>query len=166
MALNILVLSRQVDEQSVIRHQGERKVRTVEEDMEEVTSGAAELLDEGEELIGGRTMTSFDLFVKEQCSCAEATCAASLGDDSSNEDQGEERAEDGETKEVEKEVKEENDVEDDEDEDDDADGEMDAAAAAGTGEKRRDGGVETETTTEELSFPDTTIPLSHLQPSR
>uniref|UniRef100_A0A3Q0S7P6 Ribosome quality control complex subunit NEMF n=1 Tax=Amphilophus citrinellus TaxID=61819 RepID=A0A3Q0S7P6_AMPCI len=43
-----------VDEQSVFRHQGERKVRTVEEDMEEVTSGTAELLDEGEELVGGK----------------------------------------------------------------------------------------------------------------
>uniref|UniRef100_A0AAX7VG48 Ribosome quality control complex subunit NEMF n=1 Tax=Astatotilapia calliptera TaxID=8154 RepID=A0AAX7VG48_ASTCA len=41
-----------VDDQSVFRHQGERKVRTVEEDMEEATSRTAELLDEGEELIG------------------------------------------------------------------------------------------------------------------
>uniref|UniRef100_A0A8C4E3R8 Ribosome quality control complex subunit NEMF n=1 Tax=Dicentrarchus labrax TaxID=13489 RepID=A0A8C4E3R8_DICLA len=40
-----------VDEQSVHRHRGERKVKTVEEDMEEVTSRTAELLEEGEELI-------------------------------------------------------------------------------------------------------------------
>uniref|UniRef100_A0A4W6ENY6 Ribosome quality control complex subunit NEMF n=1 Tax=Lates calcarifer TaxID=8187 RepID=A0A4W6ENY6_LATCA len=44
-----------VDEQSVFRHKGERKVKTVEEDMEEVTSRTAELLDEGEELMGRRT---------------------------------------------------------------------------------------------------------------
>lgn len=45
----------QVDEQSVFRHQGERKVKTLEEDMEEVTSTTAELLkEEGEELIGSR----------------------------------------------------------------------------------------------------------------
>uniref|UniRef100_A0A3B4Y959 Ribosome quality control complex subunit NEMF n=1 Tax=Seriola lalandi dorsalis TaxID=1841481 RepID=A0A3B4Y959_SERLL len=44
-----------VDEQSVFRHKGERKVKTVEEDMEEVTSKTAELLEEGEELIGRRT---------------------------------------------------------------------------------------------------------------
>lgn len=44
----------QVDEQSVFRHRGERKVKTVEEDMEEITSGAAELLEEGEELMGRR----------------------------------------------------------------------------------------------------------------
>ena len=42
----------QVDEQSVFRHRGERKVKTVEEDMEAVTSSAAELLEDGEELIG------------------------------------------------------------------------------------------------------------------
>lgn len=36
----------------MFRHQGERKVRTIEEDMEEATSRTAELLDEGEELIG------------------------------------------------------------------------------------------------------------------
>ncbi|MEQ2197006.1 hypothetical protein XENOCAPTIV_020795, partial [Xenoophorus captivus] len=65
-----LILS-QVDEQSVFRHRGERKVKTVEEDLEEVTSRTAELLEEGEELIG---------------------------DDSSNEDQGEGGAE--ESKEV------------------------------------------------------------------
>ncbi|XP_030574071.1 ribosome quality control complex subunit NEMF [Archocentrus centrarchus] len=141
-----------VDEQSVFRHQGERKVRTVEEDMEEVTSGTAELLDEGEELVG---------------------------DDSSNEDQNEERGEDGETKEVENEVKKENNVEEEEeeedDDDDDAGGEIDAAPgelAADTVEKvpkQSDGGMEKETPTEEseeLSFPDTTITLSHLQPSR
>ena len=42
----------QVDEQSVFRHRGERKVKTVEEDMEALTSSAAELLEDGEELIG------------------------------------------------------------------------------------------------------------------
>uniref|UniRef100_A0A667YYF0 Ribosome quality control complex subunit NEMF n=1 Tax=Myripristis murdjan TaxID=586833 RepID=A0A667YYF0_9TELE len=41
-----------VDEQCVFRHRGERKVKTIEEDMEEVTSSTAELLEEGEELIG------------------------------------------------------------------------------------------------------------------
>lgn len=46
----------QVDDQSVFRHKGERKVKTVEEDMEDVTSRAAELLEEGEELIGGNTL--------------------------------------------------------------------------------------------------------------
>lgn len=48
----------QVDEQSVFRHRGERKVKTVEEDMEEVTSEAAELLVEGEELIGSAHKTN------------------------------------------------------------------------------------------------------------
>lgn len=43
----------QVDDQSVFRHKGERKVKTVEEDMEEVTSRTAEVLEEGEELMGG-----------------------------------------------------------------------------------------------------------------
>uniref|UniRef100_A0A8C4GK25 Ribosome quality control complex subunit NEMF n=1 Tax=Dicentrarchus labrax TaxID=13489 RepID=A0A8C4GK25_DICLA len=47
-----------VDEQSVHRHRGERKVKTVEEDMEEVTSRTAELLEEGEDL---RTLTDLIL---------------------------------------------------------------------------------------------------------
>lgn len=50
-----MLVSVQVDEQSVFRHRGERKVKTIEEDMEEVTSTTAELLEEGEELIGSST---------------------------------------------------------------------------------------------------------------
>lgn len=43
----------QVDEQSVFRHRGERKVKTVEEDVEEDSSTTTELLNEdGEDLIG------------------------------------------------------------------------------------------------------------------
>nr|XP_019953624.1 PREDICTED: nuclear export mediator factor NEMF isoform X1 [Paralichthys olivaceus] len=110
-----------VDEQSVFRHKGERKVKTVEEDMEEVTSRTAELLEEGEELIG---------------------------DDSSNEDQGEER--DGGNKEVKKEEG-EADVEEEEEGRDDEEG-MEKETEDGEGE--------------EFSFPDTTISLTHLQPSR
>ncbi|KAM6912414.1 ribosome quality control complex subunit NEMF [Xenentodon cancila] len=102
-----------VDEQSVFRHRGERKVKTVEEDVEEVTSRTAELLEEGEELIG---------------------------DDSSNEDQAEENLGDGENKTSEKKIQNENGNE-------------------------ADVGM-TEETGEEVSFPDTTILLSHLQPSR
>lgn len=47
----------QVDEHSVFRHRGERKVKAVEEDMEEVASKTAELLteeEEEEELTGNR----------------------------------------------------------------------------------------------------------------
>uniref|UniRef100_A0A8B9LEA2 Ribosome quality control complex subunit NEMF n=1 Tax=Astyanax mexicanus TaxID=7994 RepID=A0A8B9LEA2_ASTMX len=40
-----------VDEQCVFRHRGERKVKTVEEDVEDVTSSTADLLEEGEELL-------------------------------------------------------------------------------------------------------------------
>lgn len=50
-----MLVSTQVDEQSVFRHRGERKVKTVEEDMEDVSSRTAELLEEGEELIGSST---------------------------------------------------------------------------------------------------------------
>ncbi|XP_007565565.1 ribosome quality control complex subunit NEMF isoform X1 [Poecilia formosa] len=109
-----------VDEQSVFRHRGERKVKTVEEDLEEVTSRAAELLEEGEELIG---------------------------DDSSNEDQGRAADEAESHKEAE------------------------MAAAAQPGDMEDDGndedsGVEDETKSDQFSFPDTSISLSHLQPIR
>ncbi|XP_078133159.1 ribosome quality control complex subunit NEMF [Sander vitreus] len=129
-----------VDEQSVFRHRGERKVKTVEEDMEDVTSRTAELLEEGEELIG---------------------------DDSSNEDQGEERAGgNGETvKQIKKVVEGE----------DGARGELaavpeeDDMEAEGEEDGEEDSGEEKEMKneeSEEFSFPDTTISLSHLQPSR
>lgn len=133
-----------VDEESVFRHKGERKVKTVEENMEEVTSRTAELLEEGEELIG---------------------------DDSSNEDRGEEGAEgDGENKEVKK----ANTVEGG----DVASRDLSTVpeeAAADTGERpseqrnmevegEEDDGKDEES--DEFSFPDTTISLTHLQPSR
>uniref|UniRef100_A0A8C9Z5X1 Ribosome quality control complex subunit NEMF n=1 Tax=Sander lucioperca TaxID=283035 RepID=A0A8C9Z5X1_SANLU len=129
-----------VDEQSVFRHRGERKVKTVEEDMEDVTSRTAELLEEGEELIGS--------------------------DDSSNEDQGEERAGgNGETvKQIKKVVEGE----------DGARGELaavpeeDDMEAEGEEDGEEDSGEEKEMKneeSEEFSFPDTTISLSHLQPS-
>ncbi|KAI4903712.1 hypothetical protein NFI96_030768 [Prochilodus magdalenae] len=46
-----------VDEQCVFRHRGERKVKTLEEDVEDVTSSTAELLEEGEELLGEDSTT-------------------------------------------------------------------------------------------------------------
>ncbi|TSW08327.1 Nuclear export mediator factor NEMF [Bagarius yarrelli] len=41
-----------VDEQSVFRHQGERRVKILEEDVEDISSSTAELLEEEEELMG------------------------------------------------------------------------------------------------------------------
>uniref|UniRef100_A0AAQ4PCU5 Ribosome quality control complex subunit NEMF n=1 Tax=Gasterosteus aculeatus aculeatus TaxID=481459 RepID=A0AAQ4PCU5_GASAC len=119
-----------VDEQSVFRHRGERKVKTVEEDMEEVTSEAAELLVEGEELIG---------------------------DDSSNEDQCEEGAAgDGGMEETINQVA-------------GGDNSTNGGLAAVPKEDHLEGEVEKsgemKEETEEFSFPDTTISLSHLQPS-
>uniref|UniRef100_A0A8C4E4J4 Ribosome quality control complex subunit NEMF n=1 Tax=Dicentrarchus labrax TaxID=13489 RepID=A0A8C4E4J4_DICLA len=129
-----------VDEQSVHRHRGERKVKTVEEDMEEVTSRTAELLEEGEELIG---------------------------DDSSNEDQSEERAGgDGEMEKKIKKVAKEGDG---------ASGELAAVPEEDNMEAEEEEGREEDSEeeegmkneeSEEFSFPDTTISLSHLQPSR
>lgn len=49
---NPTFVAAQVDEHSVFRHRGERKVKTVEEDTEEVASKMAELLNEEEELTG------------------------------------------------------------------------------------------------------------------
>ncbi|KAM6969497.1 ribosome quality control complex subunit NEMF [Tautogolabrus adspersus] len=122
-----------VDDESVSRHRGERKVKTVEDDMEDVASSTAELLEEGEEL---------------------------TGDDSSDEDQGENRAaEDGEK--VKKNKKTTG--------DDGASGELASVPEEENMEAEEDSGEEEETTkeeSEEFSFPDTTISLSHLQPSR
>ncbi|KAM7376005.1 hypothetical protein PAMP_005758 [Pampus punctatissimus] len=137
-----------VDEQSVFRHRGERKVKTVEEDMEEVTSGTADLLEEGEELIG---------------------------DDSSNEDQGEGRAVgDEKNKEMEKKIKNEPEADggrmlseqsnmEEEEEEDEEDEEEEEEEDQGDSEKEKE---MKNKESEEFSFPDTTISLSHLQPNR
>uniref|UniRef100_A0A7N8XT63 Ribosome quality control complex subunit NEMF n=1 Tax=Mastacembelus armatus TaxID=205130 RepID=A0A7N8XT63_9TELE len=142
-----------VDEQSVFRHTGERKVKTVEEDMEEVTSRTAELLEEGEELIGS--------------------------DDSSNEDQGEERLEgDGENMEMKK-IKKEHKAEVGDGTSRGLNAVPEEAAGilaeqsnmevegeeAGEEDSRKEKEVENKES-EEVSFPDTTISLTHLQPKK
>ncbi|XP_029349469.1 ribosome quality control complex subunit NEMF [Echeneis naucrates] len=142
-----------VDEQCVFRHKGERKVKTVEDDMEDSTSKTAELFEEEEEL---------------------------LGDDSSNEDQAEEEAQDaGQNKEIKKENKVEgNDGSsgkmDSDPEQTAADlegalseqGNMEAEAEEGEEEASRKEKETGNGDNEGFSFPDTTISLSHLQPSR
>ncbi|XP_034381092.1 nuclear export mediator factor Nemf-like [Cyclopterus lumpus] len=127
-----------VDEQSLFRHRGERKVKTIEEDMQDVASRAAELLVEEEELIG---------------------------DDSSNEDPEEEReAGDGGVKKMTKKVV---------GGDDGASAELAAVPEEDNLEAEKSGEEDHEEEkelkneqSEEFSFPDTTISLSHLQPSR
>lgn len=130
-----------VDEQSVFRHRGERKVKTLDEDIEEVTSTTAELLEEGEELIG---------------------------DNSSNEDQDEERA--GGDGEIEKNIKRTPEGDDGADGDSTTVPEEDGMEAEVEEGREEDSGEEEEEMkneeSEEFSFPDTTISLSHLQPSR
>uniref|UniRef100_A0A8C3ASN8 Ribosome quality control complex subunit NEMF n=1 Tax=Cyclopterus lumpus TaxID=8103 RepID=A0A8C3ASN8_CYCLU len=108
-----------VDEQSLFRHRGERKVKTIEEDMQDVASRAAELLVEEEELIG---------------------------DDSSNEDPEEEReAGDGGVKKMTKKV---------------------VGGDDGAKEDHEEEKELKNEQSEEFSFPDTTISLSHLQPKK
>ncbi|KAK0139759.1 Nuclear export mediator factor Nemf [Merluccius polli] len=125
-----------VDEQSVFRHRGERKVKTIEEDMEEVTSSAADLLEDGEELIG---------------------------DDSSNEGEGEEEA--GEAR--------ENGEKMGKVADEEAPKELppvpeETSMEGGDvkEEKEEEGEMEVEENEDDICFPDTSISLSHLQPSR
>ncbi|XP_029937910.1 ribosome quality control complex subunit NEMF [Myripristis murdjan] len=135
-----------VDEQCVFRHRGERKVKTIEEDMEEVTSSTAELLEEGEELIG---------------------------DDSSNEGEGEDKG--GVGGETEDKMKKENEVEGEDGASDtpagvskesasDAD-RMEDEAEEDEGESDKEAEMKSDEESGEVSFPDTTISLSHLQPS-
>uniref|UniRef100_A0A671V8Y2 Ribosome quality control complex subunit NEMF n=1 Tax=Sparus aurata TaxID=8175 RepID=A0A671V8Y2_SPAAU len=127
-----------VDEQSVFRHRGERKVKTVEEDMEEVASKTAELLEEGEELIGS--------------------------DDSGNEDQGE--GGDGETeKKIKKEVRSANRELDAVPEEDNMEAEEEEEEEEEEGKEEDDREEEEvkDEESEEFSFPDTTISLPHLQ---
>uniref|UniRef100_A0A8C1QKL4 Ribosome quality control complex subunit NEMF n=1 Tax=Cyprinus carpio TaxID=7962 RepID=A0A8C1QKL4_CYPCA len=52
-----------VDDQSVFRHRGERKTKTLEEEEEDVTSSTADLLEEGEELLGVGTLTNIIIII-------------------------------------------------------------------------------------------------------
>ncbi|KAF3701093.1 Nuclear export mediator factor Nemf Serologically defined colon cancer antigen 1 -like protein [Channa argus] len=132
-----------VDDQSLFRHKGERKVKTVEEDMDEVTSRTAELLEEGEEL---------------------------MGEDSSNEDQDEEGAQGNGEKEK---IKKENKVEGSDGVSGELDAVPEEPAADEMLSEQNmeveggdDGEKETEVKNEEFSFPDTTVSLTHLQLNR
>lgn len=128
-----------VDDQSVFRHRGERKVKTVEEDIEDATSRTAELLEEGEELIG---------------------------EDSGNEDQGEERDGNGNTAKRDEGAavpgEPTSNAKTMQTEQDDMEAEEEEGGDEDSGEEKEVKNEESE----EFSFPDTTISLSHLQPSR
>uniref|UniRef100_A0A673C6V3 Ribosome quality control complex subunit NEMF n=1 Tax=Sphaeramia orbicularis TaxID=375764 RepID=A0A673C6V3_9TELE len=124
-----------VDEQSVFRHRGERKVKTVEEDINEVTSRTAELLEEGEDNEG----EDKDLENKETGNIKEENKA----DDGASGDVAvvhEEAVADARVSSSDQSSKE---LEDEHEED------KDTKSAE----------------SDEFSFPDTTISLSHLQPT-
>lgn len=124
-----------VDEQCVFRHRGERKVKTVEEDVEDVTSSTADLLEEGEELLG------------EDEGEAEGDDVA---EEDSRMDGGEEEAETfTETQETSGQTQ----LEDVEEQDEE--GEVDEEVKSKEEEESTD-----------ISFPDTTISLTHLQSNR
>ncbi|KAG9268213.1 nuclear export mediator factor NEMF [Astyanax mexicanus] len=126
-----------VDEQCVFRHRGERKVKTVEEDVEDVTSSTADLLEEGEELLGEDEGEDVD-------------------EENGRMDEGEEAEEFTETQEMSDQTQLENekpkleDVEELEEE-----GEDDEEVKSKEEEESPD-----------ISFPDTTISLTHLQSNR
>ncbi|KAG7466460.1 hypothetical protein MATL_G00165000 [Megalops atlanticus] len=167
-----------VDEQCVWRHRDERKVKTVDEDMESVTNSTADLLIDGEELIGDDSSNEGE------------------GDGGENEERGEEEGmkeaeEEGVMKEeggeeVGEEEGEEEDFKvpesltevakgaDNSEEESDHQEELEVEAEVGEEleveeEPEAEGGgteMKTEADGEDISFPDTTISLSHLQSSR
>lgn len=122
-----------VDDQSVFRHRGERKTKTLEEEEEDVTSSTADLLEEGEEL---------------------------LDEDSENE--GEERRESSGTPDEmttsETNIRDEDEAEDEEQRCSMTDEQPAEEENAAEGDE--------EDQSAEISFPDTSISLSHLQPNR
>ncbi|KAJ7989276.1 hypothetical protein DPEC_G00317800 [Dallia pectoralis] len=121
-----------VDELCVFRHRGERKVKTIDEDMEG-TSSTADLLEDGEELIGDDSSNEGD------------------GEDGENNGKGEEETGGPEDEEEGGNIKEVDNVKEE--------GETDE-------EQEVKQEVESDKEGTELSFPDTSISLSHLQSSR
>uniref|UniRef100_A0A673ZDT5 Ribosome quality control complex subunit NEMF n=1 Tax=Salmo trutta TaxID=8032 RepID=A0A673ZDT5_SALTR len=131
-----------VDEQCVFRHRGERKVKTIDEDMADVTSSTAELLEDGEELIG---------------------------DDSSNEGEGEDGGGgDGKKNGVEVKVEKATEGAEAEHKEDGDAKELDDMKEEGEEDEVEglEAKVKSDGESAEFSFPDTTISLSHLQSTR
>ncbi|XP_066528980.1 ribosome quality control complex subunit NEMF-like isoform X2 [Hoplias malabaricus] len=119
-----------VDEQCVFRHQEERKVKTLEEDMEDVTSSTAELLEEGEELLGEDSTNE----AEDEEDISEVNHVMEVVEDEKIKEH-KKPVESSEEKEVEEKAEENVKSEDE--------------------EERK-----------EISFPDTTISLTHLQSNR
>uniref|UniRef100_A0AAR2M3H3 Ribosome quality control complex subunit NEMF n=1 Tax=Pygocentrus nattereri TaxID=42514 RepID=A0AAR2M3H3_PYGNA len=126
-----------VDEQCVFRHRGERKVKTLEEDVEDGISSTAELLEEGEELLGEDSATEGE--AEEEDGGEEDSRMTGDEDVVTREtEDGQEAEEYTEQKEVERHK----------------------------GEKEVDEEVKSEEESIDISFPDTTISLTHLQSNR
>ncbi|XP_076834269.1 ribosome quality control complex subunit NEMF isoform X2 [Brachyhypopomus gauderio] len=140
-----------VDEQCVFRHRGERKVKTLEEDMEDVTSSTAELLEEGEELLGEDSANEAE---------AEDVDEDSRRQKEREEDELKDEAEEEEPTGVweapAKVLEVETQQQDEDEEDEEAD----------EGERGADKEMKSDDDSTEISFPDTTISLTHLQSNR
>ncbi|XP_064185835.1 ribosome quality control complex subunit NEMF-like isoform X1 [Anguilla rostrata] len=153
-----------VDEQSLWRHRDERKVKTVEEDMESVTNSTADLLIDGEELIGDDSSNEGEGDTEEQ---GEEDNGVKEGEGVGEEPITEELEEEGngqdsnEPESLLKESKEAEDSEGESDHQEASEGEEEDGEEEGNNAE-----VKAEEDGEEISFPDTTISLSHLQSSR
>ncbi|KAI5101931.1 hypothetical protein C0J45_7283 [Silurus meridionalis] len=145
-----------VDEQCVFRHRGERKVKTLEDDVEEMSSSTAELLEEGEELLGddsanegeagGENASEEDNIEEAQDKDIPQSVQAEQNIEATEEQSGEIQIETPNQEEEEEEEQEE------------------------VNEQKGEKGIDEETESEEestdISFPDTKILLTHLQSSR
>ncbi|KAG9336404.1 hypothetical protein JZ751_002751 [Albula glossodonta] len=151
-----------VDEQFVWRHRDERKVKTVDEDMESVTNSTADLLIDGEELIGDDSSNEGEDDRGEQKEECEDSGKEEYGEGVVKEESnGEGVVEEGE----EQETKEPTSLPSEQKEEEDSEGESDHQEEPEGEEDGCNTQVKTEGD-EEISFPDTTIPLSHLQSAR
>ncbi|KAL6478119.1 hypothetical protein MHYP_G00139540 [Metynnis hypsauchen] len=143
-----------VDEQCVFRHRGERKVKTLEEDVEDGISSTAELLEEGEELLGEDS----------------ATEGEAEGEDGGEEDSRMTGDEDVVTRETEEDGKEAEEYTDAQDAAGQTKPETEKPEQKEVGQHRGEKEVDEEVKSEEesidISFPDTTISLTHLQSNR
>ncbi|XP_072545946.1 ribosome quality control complex subunit NEMF isoform X2 [Salminus brasiliensis] len=132
-----------VDEQFVFRHRGERKVKMLEEDVEDVTSSTADLLEEGEELLG-----------EDSANEGEAE-----GEDVGEEDGTMERGEDNI-------LKREQAEEFTETQETSGQTQLEAEKPQQQDEGGHKEEKEVDEESTDLSFPDTTISLTHLQSNR
>ncbi|XP_067310891.1 ribosome quality control complex subunit NEMF-like isoform X2 [Pseudorasbora parva] len=137
-----------VDDQSIFRHRGERKMKSLDEEEEDVASSTADLLEEGDELLGDDSGSEEEEEESSQMKSAE------IREEEEEEESSQMKSAEIREEEEEEESSQIKSAEIREEEEEEESSQMKSAE------------IKDEEESADISFPDTSISLSHLQPVR